>query len=279
MSDATVHLQAQGLLRRYGLKPRKSLGQNFLINEGARELILNAAGLEDSDEVLEIGPGLGALTQSLVDRARRVVSVELDPSLYAILQDMLGARQNLDLIQGNFLDIEMSDLGLDPGFVVVANIPYNITSAIIRKVMESEARPARAVLTVQKEVAERVVAGPGEMSLLALSVQLFGTPSIDAVLASGSFFPRPSVDSAVIRVEMDRAVNGELVDMVFVLARAGFAQRRKKLRNSLAHGLPMDKEEVEGLLHSSDIDPDRRPQTLKVDEWLSLAKECIQGRQ
>jgi 16S rRNA (adenine1518-N6/adenine1519-N6)-dimethyltransferase len=282
MNSAASPLKARSILEQFKIKPRKSLGQNFLVSAGARELIIQAAELETEDQVLEIGSGLGALTERLIQEAGFVVAIELDEAIYSVLESNFREVGNLKLIQGNILEIQPSDLGLHPGYVVVANIPYNITSAVIRHLMESDRPAAHIVLTIQREVAERIMARPGEMSLLALSVQIFGVPSIQAHLSAGSFFPVPSVESAVVRIDMQQhpSVRAGNVDTIFKLARAGFAQKRKQLKNSLAHGLPLDRERAEQLLLSCGIDPRARAQTLGVEQWASLAQsfdEFTQG--
>ncbi len=274
MSEEISSLQARAILRGYGIKPRKALGQNFLISSGVREIIIDSAEIQPDDVVLEIGAGLGALTERLVQEAERVVSVELDENLYRILTDTLGDIENLDILQADILELEPAQLGLSAGYVVVANIPYNITSAVIRHLMESQTPATRVVLTIQKEVAERIVAGPGDMSLLALSVQIFGDPSIRAQISPGSFYPPPSVDSAVVRIDMhsDLTVTDAEIETLFKLARAGFAQKRKQLKNALAHGLPLDKSGAESLLRSCGVEPRSRAQALDVDTWVRLAK-------
>ena len=275
MNRASSPLKARSILEQFKIKPRKSLGQNFLVSAGARELIVDAAELETEDQVLEIGSGLGALTERLVQEAGLVVTVELDEVIYSVLETNFREVENLKLIQGNILEIQPSDLGLQAGYVVVANIPYNITSAVIRHLMESDRPAARIVLTIQREVAERIVAGPGEMSLLALSVQVFGVPNIEAYISAGSFFPVPSVESAVVRIDMQKhpAISAGGVDTIFKLARAGFAQKRKQLKNSLAHALPLDRQRAEQLLLSCGIDPRTRAQALGVEQWASLAQK------
>jgi 16S rRNA (adenine1518-N6/adenine1519-N6)-dimethyltransferase len=268
-------LQARTLLKHFDLKPRKSLGQNFLVSAGAREIIIEAADLQPGEVVLEIGPGLGALTERLVDEAGWVVSVELDDTLYEILNTIFDKRDNLKLISGDILEIQPGELGLEPGYVVVANIPYNITSNLLRQLMESDSPASRIILTIQKEVAERIVAGPGDMSLLSLSVQLFGVPTIKANLSSGSFYPAPSVESSVVRIDMHEQplATAQEIDTLFRLARAGFGQKRKQLQNALAHGLPISKAQAENLLRSCDIDPRARAQALCLKEWLCLAEK------
>ncbi len=267
-------LKAAAVLRRYGIRPRKGLGQNFLVSEGVRQQILEAAGLRPGEWVLEIGPGLGALTERLAESAAGVVAVEFDSRLMPILAEILGDRINVRLIEGDILEIDLSSLLPAPGYVVVANIPYNITSALIRKLMEAEQAASRIVLTIQREVAERIVAPAGKMSLLALSVQLYGEPRLVGVIPGGAFYPPPEVDSAILRVDM-RPMDpqlGEHLPALFALARAGFGQRRKMLRNALASAVGLNAEQARALCASAGVDCTRRAQELTVEDWLKLAK-------
>ena len=267
-------LKAAAVLRRYGIRPRKGLGQNFLVSEGVRQQILEAAGLRPGEWVLEIGPGLGALTERLAESAAGVVAVEFDSRLMPILAEILAGRMNVKLIEGDILEIDLSSLLPAPGYVVVANIPYNITSALIRKLMEAEQAASRIVLTIQREVAERIVAPAGKMSLLALSVQLYGEPRLVGVIPGGAFYPPPEVDSAILRVDM-RPMDpqlGEHLPALFALARAGFGQRRKMLRNALASAVGLNAEQARALCASAGVDGTRRAQELTVEDWLKLAK-------
>jgi 16S rRNA (adenine1518-N6/adenine1519-N6)-dimethyltransferase len=262
------------LLQRYGLSPKKSLGQSFLVEEGVLHRIVIAAELSKQDTVLEIGPGLGALTRHLAESAGRVVAVELDDRLLPILEDQLGDAANVEVVHGDILAVEPGQLVGGP-YIVVANLPYYITAAILRHLLESRRRPRRMVLTVQREVAERLVAAPGDLSLLAVSVQAFGAVTMVAQIRAGSFYPRPGVDSAVVRVELHPQPVFYPLDEghFFRVVKAGFALRRKQLRNSLAAGLRLDKNEVEQALQSVGIDPRRRAETLMLTEWVALARE------
>lgn len=261
------------LLRRYGLRPDKSLGQNFLIDEAALRRVVAAAGIEAGEDVLEIGPGLGGLTRHLAGTARQVVAVELDANLLPPLRAVLAAQPNVRLICGDILALDLGELMISPGYLAVANIPYYITSALIRHLLEARLRPSRLVLTVQREVAERITAAPGEMSLLALSVQLYGRPRIVAHIPAGSFYPPPKVDSAVIRTDLYPAppISAALIPDFFRLAKAGFSQKRKTLRNALAAGLACAPAQAEQLLWAAGIDQRRRAETLSLEEWGQLA--------
>lgn len=261
------------LLQRYGLHPKKGLGQNFLVEESALRRIVTAADLTESDTVLEIGPGLGALTRHLAAAAGRVVAVELDDRFIPVLREQLAGVSNVELIEGDILALDPAALVGGP-YKVVANLPYYITAAVLRHLLESTPRPELMVLTVQLEVAQRLTAQPGEMSLLAISVQYYGPVRQVARIKAGSFYPRPEVDSAVVRVDLDRdpPLTGPDERCFFRVVRAGFSQRRKQLRNSLKAGLGIPAKEVEAALAAAGIDPRRRAETLSLDEWGKLAQ-------
>ncbi len=268
-------LDVIALLRQHNLRPSKSLGQNFLIDETALRRVVAAAGIEGGEAVLEIGAGLGSLTRHLATAARRVVAIELDKYLIPPLREVLAPFSNVQIIAGDILALDPVELmGDEPGYLVVANIPYYITSAVIRHLLEADVRPQRLALTVQREVAGRICAAPGDMSLLALSVQVYGQPEITAHIPAGAFYPSPNVDSAVIRVALytsPRLPAARLPDF-FRLAKAGFSQKRKTLRNSLAGGLGWQPAQAESLLRAANIDPMRRAETLSLDEWGRLVE-------
>jgi 16S rRNA (adenine1518-N6/adenine1519-N6)-dimethyltransferase len=263
------------LLRQFDIKPKKSLGQNFLLDEGAASQIVTAAGLSSADVVLEVGPGLGALTRHLAAASARVVAVELDQRLIPILQQTLAAHPNVELVHADILQLNLASL-LPSGYKAVANIPYYITSALLRHLLEGEVRPARIVLMVQEEVAQRIVARPGDMSLLAVSVQFYGKPRIVARIRAAVFYPRPKVDSAVVQIDLSQEAQPAQgmcdVDLFFKLARAGFSQRRKQLRNALASGLERPPDEIAAVLQQAGIAPQRRAETLSMQEWVALTQ-------
>jgi 16S rRNA (adenine1518-N6/adenine1519-N6)-dimethyltransferase len=262
------------LLKQYGLRPSKGLGQNFLQDNHLLRKIVAAADLEPADDVLEIGAGLGSLTRYLALAARSVTAVELDARLMTPLKAVVAPYSNVRLIQGDILELAPATLMERPGYAVVANIPYYITSAVIRHLLESEPRPDRLVLTIQREVAERICAGPGDMSLLALSVQVYGRPEIVAQIPAEAFYPAPKVDSAVLRVRIHAqpVVPAARLESFFRLVRAGFSQKRKKLRNALSAGLRIAPVEAEQLLAAAGIDPQRRAETLTLEEWGRLTE-------
>jgi 16S rRNA (adenine1518-N6/adenine1519-N6)-dimethyltransferase len=262
-------LNIPGLMKQFGLRPRKGLGQNFLQDNRALQEIVKAAGIGPTDDILEIGPGLGNLTRYLALSARSVTAVELDKNLLPILDSVLAPYQNVRLVQGDILKLDPLLLMGSPDYLVVANIPYNITSSVLRHLLESKRQPRRLVLTVQEEVAERICARPGKMSLLALSVQVYGRPGIIAYIPAEAFFPAPKVDSAVLRVEInpEPRIPFEQLESFFRLIKAGFSQKRKTLRNALSGGLGIAPAEAERLLTSAGIDPMRRAETLSLEEW------------
>jgi len=264
-------LNVPQLLRQYGLRPDKRLGQNFLVSPAGLQKVVAAAGLTADDAVLEIGPGVGSLTVLLARQVRRVVAVELDERLRPPLEAVLRPYPQVTLVFGDILKQDVAALMGHTPYKVVANIPYYITSAVIRHLLEAHTRPERLVLTVQREVAERIVARPPRMSLLALSVQVFGEARLAARLPAGAFYPRPQVDSAVVRVDMTPPrVPEARLDAFFRLAKAGFAQRRKTLRNALAAGLGWPTTQALALLEAAGIDARRRAETLSLEEWAAL---------
>jgi 16S rRNA (adenine1518-N6/adenine1519-N6)-dimethyltransferase len=273
------------LLRKHGLRPDKRLGQNFLMDTAALERIVESAGVVENDTVLEIGPGLGSLTRYLAVAARQVVAVELDARLLPVLAQVLSPYPNVRVVEGDILGLNPVDL-IAPGnhssaqpvqtYRVVANIPYYITSSLIRHLLEADIRPICMVLTVQQEVGERICAVPGEMNLLALSVQVYGRPRIATNIPAGSFYPAPKVDSAVVRVDLysQPMIPAPWLDFFFQLAKAGFSQKRKTLRNSLSGGMRWTKTKTEDLLQSAGIDPIRRAETLSLEEWGLLVEKA-----
>lgn len=268
-------LNIASILQEHGLRPEKGLGQNFLQNPQALELIVNAAEILPLDNVLEIGPGLGSLTRYLAFYAKSVVTVELDHDLIPVLKSILASYDNIRLIEGDILQISPPALMESDDYLVVANVPYYITSGIIRHLLESKPRPRRIVLTIQKEVAERICAEPGEMSLLSLSVQIYGKPRIMNIIPAQDFFPQPKVDSAILRVDMhtEPVFPEEKLDDFFRVAKAGFSQKRKTLRNSVSAGLRISTLEAGNILQKSGIDPMRRAETLSLDEWSKLTTQ------
>lgn len=268
-------LNVPQLLRQHGLQPKKSLGQNFLYDPHILQRIVAAAEIPPQATVLEVGAGLGTLTRYLACAARRVVAVELDGRLIPLLREVLAGTDNVTLLQGDILTLDLTPwlADADP-LLVVANIPYYITSALIRRLLEGTVHPQRLVLTVQREVAERICAAPGALSLLALSVQVYGQPRPVGRIPAGAFYPPPKVDSTILRVDLypQPRLPAEDLPIFFRLAQAAFAQRRKTLRNALAAGLGWPPAQVETLLWQAEIDPRRRAETLSLEEWGRLLR-------
>jgi 16S rRNA (adenine1518-N6/adenine1519-N6)-dimethyltransferase len=267
-------LDVPGLLRQFNLHPDKRLGQNFLVDKSALERVVEAAGIQDSDSILEIGPGLGNLTRYLALKARQVTAVEVDPDLIPALVVVLASFPNVRIVEGDILALDPALVMTEPGYLVVANIPYNITSSLVRHLLEARIKPTRIILTVQREVAERICAFPGKLSLLALSVQVYGKPVIAAHISAEAFFPVPRVDSAVIRIDLfpQPLIPNPLLPLFFRLAKAGYSQRRKTLRNALAGGMRWSPAQATEILQASGIDPMRRAETLSLDEWKRLTE-------
>ncbi len=270
-------LNVPNLLRLHHLSPRKSLGQNFLVDQHALEKVVDSAGIQPDDQVLEIGAGLGSLTRFLARAARRVVAVEIDQHLLPVLSEVLRPEKNVELIHADILKLDPAQLMQQDGYYVAANIPYYITSAIIRHLLEADIKPSRLVLTIQKEVAQRICAPAGSLSLLALSVQVYGQPTIVAKIPAGAFYPPPTVDSAIIRVDLfpQPIIPLPQIETFFMLAKAGFGQKRKMLRQSLAGGLPINSSQAIEMLTACGIDPTRRAETLALHEWKTLTEAYL----
>lgn len=249
--------------------PDKSLGQHWLRDRLVLEHIADCADVQSGDTVLEIGPGLGTLTSELLRRADSVTAVEFDANLAKKLPGQFPGK-NLTVINEDILQFDLSQL--PAGYKVVANVPYYITSKIVQKLMTADNKPSVAVLLVQKEVAERIAARPGDMSILAISAQVFAEASLGDVVPAELFTPPPKVDSQVVIL---RARDQPLITPAdekdfFRIVKAGFSAKRKKLRSSLSGGLGISKQDVEQLLQKADISPDARAEDLAISDWLRL---------
>lgn len=270
--DQPSNLTISRLLKSHNLKPDKSLGQNFLTDPNILERIVQIAGVTSSDTVLEIGAGLGHLTAILAQTAREVTAIELDERFIPVLFERLAPYKNIHLVQGDILQLDNTQLVQEDGYLVVANIPYYITSRIIRKLLEAERKPREIILTIQHEVAQRVCAPSGKLSLLALSVRMYGTPKLELRIPAGAFYPPPKVDSAVIKIGLheEPLLPDPQRENFFLLAKAGFLHKRKTLRNSLSKGLGWSPDQTAEMLESGGIDPGRRAETLTIPEWVEL---------
>ncbi len=281
-----------------GVRPKKGLGQNFLVDPAHRARIVAAADLTPDDIVLEVGPGPGVLTELIAGQADRVIAVELDDRLIPLLRERFAGQPHVTIVHADILQVDVGSLMAastnrhisesaggesatgatqdairNTHYKVIANLPYYITSAAIRHLLESSPPPDLLVLTVQREVAERMVASPPHMSLLALGVQFYCTGQIVGRIPAGAFYPVPKVDSAVVRLtrRRDPVTPGVTAEAFFRVARAGFSQPRKQLRNALAAGLGVATGQAEAWLTAVGIAAQRRAETLTLAEWGALA--------
>ena len=267
--------QTRRLLRRFDLQARKGLGQHFLIDREVLELITSAAELTPADVIVEVGPGLGVLTRELAKKTGLVIAIELDNKLAALLKQTLASFNNVIIINDDVLKIEpgalLNQQKVRFPYKVVANLPYYITSPVLRHFLEASAKPQMMIVMVQKEVAEAIVAKPGEMSLLSVSIQFYGEPRIISYVPAQCFYPAPEVDSAILRIDLYPQPTVAVDEAgFFELVRGGFTAPRKQIANSLAQGLGLPKAEVLPLLETANIVPQRRAETLTLGEWAQL---------
>jgi 16S rRNA (adenine1518-N6/adenine1519-N6)-dimethyltransferase len=256
------------------IKPKKSLGQNFLRDERILDQIISASDIQPDDFVIEIGPGEGVLTEKIAQKAGKVLAIEIDDRLVPELQEKFAAQKNVEIIHTDILNIQLKDL-LSPTqkYKVIANLPYYITSPIIRLFLESVTAPESMILMVQKEVAERIVATAGQMSILSVSVQYYATAELLFPVSKNAFFPVPQVDSAVIRITPVASLEKRDTDEVkkfFSLVRAGFSAKRKTLVNNLANSLHLEKAVVEEKLKTVPLKGTARAQELTLADWKKL---------
>jgi len=273
LKETSLLAETRRRLRQLDLRARKRLGQHFLVDRQVLQQILTAAELAAGDTVLEIGPGLGILTGELAKKAGRVIAVELDDGLASLLKQEMAALPNVTIINDDILKIDPANVAPKTDkYKVVANLPYYITSPVLRHFLEATKKPHLIVVMVQKEVAEAIAAGPGKRSLLSISVQFYGRPAIISQVPASAFYPAPEVDSAILRIELypEPAVAVDNVQGFFATVRAGFVNPRKQLINSLTQGLGLPKADITNLLVEADIAPQRRAETLTLEEWAQL---------
>ncbi len=269
--------QTKELCRLYDIKPARSKGQNFLIKEEIYCQIADAAGLTSNDTVLEVGPGLGFLTVKLAQKAGRVIAVELDDKLAEVLKIGLVAKgiNNVEVVNDDILKSSLPSFAKD-GYKVVANLPYNITSFFLRKFLsEIEIKPKSMVLMLQEEVAKRITAKPGKMSLLAVSAQFYAQPEIIKLVSKDCFWPKPEVDSAIVKLKVESKklkvkLSSDKERDFFRLVKFGFSAKRKMLKNNLASGLRINQAEAENKITDAGFNPKIRAQELSVEDWLKL---------
>jgi 16S rRNA (adenine1518-N6/adenine1519-N6)-dimethyltransferase len=280
----SLRTQTRFLLDHFDIQAKKQLGQHFLVNSGILKNITRAAELSPSDLIIEVGPGIGVLTHALVEEAGWVIAVELDNRMAEALKETLVPHTNFSIINKDILEVEPQDLitaeqskfpaGLTDisDYKLVANLPYYITQPIIRHFCEAKLKPRIMIIMIQKEVAQNIVAKPGDLRILAVSVQFYGKPEIMGYVPAGNFFPVPKVDSAILKITLYPQPRYKVSSdkNFFRIVRAGFCATRKQIANSLAQGLALPKSEVLSLLQKAGVEPQKRPETLTLDEWAAL---------
>jgi 16S rRNA (adenine1518-N6/adenine1519-N6)-dimethyltransferase len=266
------------LLKKYKLQPLKKWGQNFLVSKKTYDKIIMEADLSPEEIIVEIGAGLGILTKKLAQGAKKVLALENDSRLVNLLKQELRNFQNVKIIEADILKIKLTQLRVNNlGYKVVANLPYNIASAVIRKFLTEKPKPQKMVLMVQKEVGERICAKPPRMSKLGLFSQVFANTEIVSFVPKGAFFPPPKVASAVVKITLYKKplLEERLIPKLEKIARAGFSQPRKQLVNNLSVGLKLNKAVTAKLLASAGISPQKRAENLSLKEWIKLTKKAV----
>jgi 16S rRNA (adenine1518-N6/adenine1519-N6)-dimethyltransferase len=262
------------LLHSLGLRPQKGFGQNFLTSESVLDKIVRAADVQPGDMVIEVGPGLGHLTEHLASVAQRVVAVEIDRGLVRLLREMYASVPNVEIVEQDILEFDPSAYVAGRPYKVVANLPYYITSAALRHFLENATPPVLLVVMVQREVAQRIMAPEGDLNLLAISVRVYGEPRVAVRVPASAFYPQPTVESAVLKIQVfDGPRIVAIPEKFFKVVSSGFATQRKQLHNSLAQRLWMPPGEAPDIIEAAGIDPKRRAQTLSIDEWDHLTLE------
>ena len=253
----------------YGIKPLKRLGQNFLIDKNVVKKVIKAAELHSKDIVLEVGPGIGALTKEIAKKAGKVIAVEKDPRMVETLRENLKGFKDIEIINKDILKYNFQ---FSKKYKIVANLPFYITAPVIRKFLESKYPPEEMVLIVQKEVAQRICSKPPKMNILAVSVQFYAKPKIISYISKKSFWPCPKVDSAIIKIVPKKKFKDIDIDLFFKIVKAGFSHPRKQLANNLSKMLKLDKKEISSLLLKNDVQPTQRAETLTINNWIQLIK-------
>ncbi len=270
--------QTRDICRLFAIKPARSKGQNFLINDKIYDDIIRAADLKSADTVLEVGPGLGFLTMKLAARVKQVIAVELDDQLADYLQIGIDSQDidNVTIINEDVLKFNFAEQ-LPDNYKIVANLPYNITSIFLRQVLSNTHRPSSLILMLQKEVAERIIAQAPDMSILAVSIQYYADPQIIRKVAAGNFWPEPEVDSAIIKIELKPGKYSlEKDKQFFRLVKIGFSAKRKMLKNNLAAGLKISTKTLENILVKNSFDPKIRAEELSLSDWHKLFAALVE---
>lgn len=279
--DLTNIGELRNLLYAHNMRPNKAFGQNFLVDRNVLSQVVEAAEIVPTDSILEVGAGTGVLTRELAQRAQCVVAVEIERDMLTLLEKTTASYPNVELVARDLLLLNPAELFEQDPYKLVANLPYYITAPTFRHFLESANPPTLLVVMVQWEVAQRMTAEPGDLSMLGLSVQFYGRPRIVARVPANAFYPAPKVDSAILRVDVQpyTTLSQAERDSFFRLVQAGFAARRKQLHNSLTHGLHYKNEIIREWLAAASIDASRRAETLSLDEWLHLWRTVEQAKQ
>lgn len=265
----------KNILESHSLVPKKSLGQNFLINNSVLQKIIKAGELTKEDVVIEVGPGIGTLTKEMARNVKKIIAIEKDRKLIPILKKNLQQEKNIDIINDDILNFHIKE----SKYKVVANIPYYITSPIIRKFLESQKKPSSMVLTVQKEVAERIIAETPKMNLLSVSVQVYAKPKVITVVSRGSFWPQPDVDSAVIKITPHAKIEPDsFYSCFFNIVKTGFSHPRKQLQKNIFLHYKKGASDVVKSIECANINLKRRAETLTIEEWKKITKMIMKEK-
>ncbi len=270
--DLTSRKNIKDLLNKHELRPLKRFGQNFMVDKTVLSKVVATAELTSQDTVLEIGPGIGTLTQELAKKAGQIVAIEKDRNMVEILKETLKDFKNIEIIQADIRKWDPKYKIQDTKYKVVGNLPFYLTAPVIRQFLEDTGvRPLQMVLMVQKEVGKRICAKPPWMNLLAVSIQVYAEPKIISYVSKNSFWPQPKVDAAIIKITPRPSVIGD-ADLFFKIVKAGFSQPRKQLINNLSRSLKIDKIKVAAWLLKNNIQPTQRAETLTIENWIKLAQ-------
>jgi 16S rRNA (adenine1518-N6/adenine1519-N6)-dimethyltransferase len=267
------------LLKKYKIHPSKGLGQNFLIDKQVVKKVIRAANLKPKETILEIGPGIGTLTEKLAKKSKKVIAVDKDKKMIEILKETLKDFKNVEVTCKDILRFRPSLKRLSTNYKVVGNLPFYLTAPIIRKFLEERRKPKEIVLIVQKEVGQRICSKPPKMNILAVSVQVYAKPEIVSFISKESFWPQPKVDSVIIKIkplsvdsEKRKLLGKKNRKLFFKTIKAGFSQPRKQVANNLSKKLKLDKRKVNLWLLKNKVKPAQRAESLTLKDWFSLVK-------
>ncbi len=268
--DLTSPTTIKNISSKYDTKPSKGLGQNFLIDKNVLRKIIEASDIKSSDTILEVGPGIGTLTQELAEKAERIIAVEKSKTMIEILKETVKDYKNIEVIDEDILKFE-SEI---TNYKLIANIPYYLTSPLIRKFLETNNPPEFMVLMLQKEVAQRICAKPSDMSLLAVSVQFYAEAKIISYVSKNCFWPAPKIDSAIIKITplIDKNKKQIDIDLFFKVVKAGFSQPRKQLGNNLSKILKIERKKIDEWLLKNNLKSNQRAETLSTEDWKKLSE-------